>query len=64
MHIPLQGIKSKFNIKEMETEKPNIIDITGDGKLTKEILVEGQGEPPQNKQYVDGKNILSLILIL
>jgi len=48
----------------METEKPNIIDITGDGKLTKEILVEGQGEPPQNKQYVDGKNILSLILIL
>jgi len=41
----------------METEKSNIIDITGDGKLTKEILVEGQGDLPQNKQYVDGKSL-------
>ena len=32
----------------------NTIDITGDGKLVKEILVQGNGEAPKDKQYVDG----------
>lgn len=35
----------------------NVIDITGDGKLTKEILVEGHGESPKQNQTVEG-NIL------
>jgi len=29
------------------------IDITGDGKLLKEIIQEGEGETPKNKQYVN-----------
>ena len=38
----------------MESDKPNVIDITGDGKLTKEILVEGHGESPKQNQTVEG----------
>jgi len=37
----------------MSAENQNIIDITGDGKLLKEILVQGNGEAPKNLQYVD-----------
>lgn len=41
----------------------NIIDITGDGKLTKEVLVQGNGEAPKDKQYVDGLSLSKLSLI-
>ena len=40
----------------------NVIDITGDGKLTKEILTPGNGEAPKNKQTVEGSLFLMLVL--
>ena len=38
----------------MDTEKSNVIDIAGDGKLIKEIISEGQGDSPKPKQEVEG----------
>lgn len=31
-----------------------VIDITGNGKLTKEIIKEGSGDPPKNGTIVKG----------
>jgi hypothetical protein len=39
------------------------MDLTGDGKLLKEIIKEGSGELPKNGQTVEGNNFNSTRMI-
>lgn len=35
----------------------SVIDLTGDGKVTKQITKEGSGDPPKNGTTVKGNKI-------